>query len=331
MPPVGLLANPMSGKDIRRVIARASVFDNQEKQNIVRRAVAGAIAGGAREFAYMPDGYDIVSSAAEEHAGQATFTAVEFPDTNSALDTIRCARHLQEVGCGAVVTLGGDGTNRAFTLGWRDVPLIPVSTGTNNVFPRMVEATVAGAAAGLVASGRVPLAEVARSVKIVIAEIEGERDDLALIDAVVLNEQFIGARAIWDPSRLRSALLTRAEPAAVGISSIGGLLEPVHDDDEEGLAIQFGGADSVLAPIAPGLYLPVPVESYRRLPPGEILEVVGPGVLAFDGERERVLKPGQRATLRIKRDGPRVIDVPRTLQYAARRGHFRGTGEPHGS
>jgi predicted polyphosphate/ATP-dependent NAD kinase len=333
MAPVGLLANPMSGKDIRRVIARASVFDNQEKQNIVRRAIAGAIAGGAREFVYMPDGYDIVASAAEEHAKQARFTAVEFPDTNSALDTMRCAAHLRAVGCGAVVTLGGDGTNRAFALGWRDVPLIPVSTGTNNVFPRMVEATVAGAAAGLVASGAVPLDEVAGPVKVVVAEIEGERDDIALIDAVVLNEQFVGARAIWEPSRLRLALLTRAEPAAVGISSIGGLLEPVHDEDEDGLAITFGGDATVSAPIAPGLYLPVAVSAHRRLPQGERLDVVGPGMLAFDGERERVLKPGQRATLRIQRDGPRVIDVPKTLHYAACRGHFRGTtGEfAHGS
>ena len=333
MPPVGLLANPMSGKDIRRVIARASVFDIQEKQNIVRRAIAGAIAGGCREFVYMPDSYSIVESAAQEHASQAKFTAVDFPDTNSALDTIRCAGNLRDAGCGAVVTLGGDGTNRAFALGWRDVPLIPVSTGTNNVFPRMVEATVAGAAAGLIASGKVPLAEVSGPVKIVVAEIDGERDDLALIDAVVLNERFVGARAIWEPASLRLAVLTRAEPAAIGISSIGGLLEPVHDDDEDGLAVTFGGEETLLAPIAPGLYLPVAVSGYRRLPAGERLEVQGPCVLAFDGERERVLKPGQRATLRIVRDGPRVIDVPKTLHYAACRGHFRGGRQevPHGN
>ena len=38
---VGIVANPASGKDIRRLVARASVFDNQEKQAIVQRALAG--------------------------------------------------------------------------------------------------------------------------------------------------------------------------------------------------------------------------------------------------------------------------------------------------
>ena len=35
--PVGIVCNPASGKDIRRLTARASVFDNQEKLAIVRR------------------------------------------------------------------------------------------------------------------------------------------------------------------------------------------------------------------------------------------------------------------------------------------------------
>jgi predicted polyphosphate/ATP-dependent NAD kinase len=45
--PVGIIANPASGKDIRRLVAHASVFDNQEKRNIVRRAIMGAVASGA--------------------------------------------------------------------------------------------------------------------------------------------------------------------------------------------------------------------------------------------------------------------------------------------
>ena len=323
MTPVGIIANPASGKDIRRVVARASTFDNQEKQNIVKRAIAGAVAGGATRFRYMPDGYGIVSESAAEPAYEGMFEPVEWPGTNSALDTIRAARSLAEAGCGAVITLGGDGTNRAGTLGWRDVPLVPISTGTNNVFPRFVEATVAGCAAGLVASGQVDLAEVHRVAKIVHAEIEGERDDLALIDAVFLDDLFVGSRAIWEPTKLKLALLTRAQPDVVGISSIGGLLHPVGGEDDHGLFIAFRGDLSVYAPIAPGLYTDVPIESYRELPFEERVTVEGPGILAFDGERERILQPGQKATLRIVRDGPRVIDVHRTLNLAACRGLFR--------
>ncbi|MBI2765599.1 MAG: NAD(+)/NADH kinase [Chloroflexi bacterium] len=322
--PVGIIANPASGKDIRRVVARASTFDNQEKRNIVRRAIAGAIAAGATEFRYLPDGYGIVSEAAEESAADASFAPVESPGTASALDTIRAARQMHELGCSVVLTLGGDGTNRAVALGWRDAPVVPISTGTNNVFPRMIEATVAGAAAGLIASGAVALHEVSSVAKLVHAEIAGERDDLALIDAVLLGDLFVGARAIWDSTRLRLAVMTRAEPAAVGVSALGGLLCPVSSTDDHALSLTFGGEAFVVAPIAPGLYQDVPVKTARLLPLGEWVSLEGPGVLAFDGERERVLKPGQEAQLRVLRDGPRVVDIERALQLAACRGVFRG-------
>jgi len=324
--PVGIIANPASGKDIRRLVARASVFDNQEKRAIVRRAIAGAVAAGARHFMYMPDGYGIVDEAISENRHDASFVAAESPATDSALDTIRVARQFCAAGCSAVITLGGDGTNRAVALGWREVPVVAISTGTNNVFPQMMEATVAGAAAGLVGCGAVELHEVARAAKIVTVEIEGERDDLALIDAVMLDDRFVGAKAIWDATRLRLALLTRAEPACVGISSVGGLLHPLSDRDEGGLLLEFGDGGYVLsAPIAPGLYRDVDVRSVRTVAADEAVAVTGPGVLALDGERERVLKPGQRAVLRIARDGPRVIDVRRALELAAERGLFRVT------
>ena len=48
----------------------------------------------------------------------------------------------------------------------------------------------------------------------------------------------------------------------------------------------------------------------------------GPGVLAFDGERERRLLPGQKAWLTVNRAGPKVIDVPLTLRRAAEMGLF---------
>jgi hypothetical protein len=52
------------------------------------------------------------------------------------------------------------------------------------------------------------------------------------------------------------------------------------------------------------------------------VEVVGPGILAFDGERQRVLAPGQRAWMRVKRQGPRVIETGTALTLAARRQIF---------
>ena len=329
---VGIVANPASGKDIRRLVAHASVFDNREKRSIVRRAILGANAVGIERFVYLPDSHGIVLSALEDLDADAEFEALDSPETGTALDTMRVAAAMRERDVDVVITLGGDGTNRAFALGWRDAPLVAVSTGTNNVFPKMVEGTIAGAAAGLVATRAVSLQEASRQVKAVHVEIERERDDLALIDAVLLDEPLVGAKAVWDIRRVRTLVLARAEPAAVGKAAIGGLLQPVPESADGGLLVEVGaGGSEVLAPIAPGLYVPVGVREARALGLDERVEIRGPGVIALDGERERRLAPGQSARLTVRRDGPRVIDVALTMRLAACRGLFRMTqGEADG-
>ncbi len=320
---IGIAANPASGKDVRRLVARASVFDNQEKSAIVRRAIVGALGAGASRFLHAPDTHHIAESALAEFGADDEANAVEAPRTGSALDTTRAAIAMQSAGCAVVLTLGGDGTNRAFVKGWRDAPLLPISTGTNNVFPRLIEATVAGAAAGLVALGVVALDECARRAKAIHIEIDGEEDDLALIDAVLTTDRFVGARALLDADALRFAIMTRADPAAVGITAIGGLVLPTSADHDEGVVVELGSGNRVVrAPIAPGLYQRIRINDARRVPLGAPVEINGPGVLAFDGERERVLARGQRARLSIHKDGPWVIDVVKTLGLAAQRGAF---------
>jgi predicted polyphosphate/ATP-dependent NAD kinase len=56
----------------------------------------------------------------------------------------------------AVVLLGGDGTMRAAVPGLGDTPMLALSTGTNNAFPVMIEATVAGMALAMIATGAAP-------------------------------------------------------------------------------------------------------------------------------------------------------------------------------
>ncbi|HEY5647383.1 MAG TPA: hypothetical protein VIS76_15640 [Pseudomonadales bacterium] len=332
MTTIGIVANPSSGKDVRRLVARASVFDNPEKQAIVQRVLAGiegVLGTGEWRLAYLDDGHGIVRHAVAEVLGDPTGHGRAAPimsaETGSALDTTRAARALAELPSQVNLTLGGDGTNRAFALGWRDACLIPISTGTNNVFPRLQEATVAGAAAALVAAGIIPAAQVVEQQKLIHVEIEGERDDLALIDAVLVDERFVGSRALLNPENLRSALLTVADPAAVGITAIGGLLSPLTSRTDRGLILEFGtgpGGGTVRSPIAPGYYRDVQIRDHRTIGLGQSLRCTGPGVLAFDGERERVLKPGQQAVLRVERSGPLVVDVPATMRLAAEKGCF---------
>jgi len=330
---LGIVANPASGKDVRRLVARASVFDNQEKRAIVVRALTGAAAAGVRKVVYFNDKHGITKTALadlrETNAATIKSSAVEVAATGTALDTVAAARAMHEADCGAVIVLGGDGTSRAFTLGWRGPYLMPLSTGTNNVFPQMLEATVAGTAAGLVATRALGRRALPKPAKVIDIEIDGEREDLALIDAAFTSDRFVGTRALLNPERLRELLLTRADPAAVGMTSIGGLMRSVAATSDEGLAVSLSalpkrGTTKLTAPIAPGLFRVVHVSDCKRIKLNSQITWNGPGVIALDGERERYLKPGQLARLTLKRDGPRVIDAAAVMQAAAKTTTFTG-------
>ena len=325
---VGLVANPASGKDIRRLAGKASVFDNREKLAIVRRAVIGAIAAGARRFVYMSDSHGIVEQAIAETTipRGVRFEALPSSGTASAMDTIVAAEQMAQRDCAVVLVLGGDGTNRAFVRGWRDATLVSLSTGTNNVFPVMAEATVAGMALGLIAADKVASRLVATQAKVIDVVIEAEEQDIALIDAVITRDAFIGAKALLDPSQLKEALLCRAEPAAVGITSLGGLVRPVSDKDDFGLHLTFTkGGRQLLAPMGPGMFAKVEIGKTRLVKFDQAVKAQGPSVIALDGERERVIAPGQRIEMRISRRGPWVVDLAATLQRAAKQKIFLRT------
>jgi len=325
---VGLVANPASGKDIRRLAGKASVFDNREKLAIVRRAVIGAIAAGARRFVYMSDSHGIVKQAIAETTipRGVRFEALPSSGTASAMDTIVAAEQMAQKDCAVVLVLGGDGTNRAFVRGWRDATLVSLSTGTNNVCPVMAEATVAGMALGLIAAGTVASRLVATQAKVIDVDIEEAEQDIALIDAVITRDAFIGAKALLDPSQLKEALLCRAEPAAVGITSLGGLVRPVSDKDDFGLHLTFAkGGRQLLAPMGPGMFAKVEIGKTRLVKFDQAVKASGPSVIALDGERERVIAPGQRIEMRISRRGPWVVDLAATLQRAAKQKIFLRT------
>jgi hypothetical protein len=185
-----------------------------------------------------------------------------------------------------------------------------------------VEPTIGGAAAGLVASRAVALEDVARPAKVVRVQVDGERDDVALIDALLTQESHAGSLMLFEPSALRLAVLARANPAAVGISSIAGLLRPCDAEDERGVVVRFAadGPIVVSAPVAPGLYERIGVTSFGELALGEVVRSTGPAVLALDGERQRMVQGDVQ--LRVVRDGPRVIDVQRAMEVAARAGAY---------
>src|SRR3989440_3223148 len=207
-PLVGIIANPASGRDIRRLVAHGTVFDNNEKAAIVRRVLLGLEAVGIQRVAYMPEhDFGILPRALNELHGQSqlqqTAGPLEMPVLGTSADSTRAAQLLVEMGAGCIITLGGDGTNRAVARGCGTVPVIPISTGTNNVFPTFIEGTIAGMAAGLVASGRVGDGAMRRAPRLVVL-MNGMEKESALVDVVVSSVPFVGSRAIWDLSTVRS-------------------------------------------------------------------------------------------------------------------------------
>lgn len=328
MATVGIIANPASGKDIRRLVAHGSVFDNYEKVNIVRRVLLGLEAAGVTDVLFMPDYFGIGQKALNGVQVRLNVHPLEMTLHGNQGDSTLAARLLAEAGAGCIVTLGGDGTNRAVAKGSVAVPLMPISTGTNNVFPFMVEGTLAGLAAGVIAAGAVPLEQVTCPTNRLDVLVDDLPVDLALVDVAVYDDPFVAARAVWDMSKVREVFLARAAPSNMGLSSIGGGLHCPHLDGRHGAYIRLTAPDEaagleVTAPVAPGLVRPVSVSAYRLLQVGDEEAVhFQPSVLALDGEREVEVRREQRITIRLSSQGPRVVDVGRTLAAAAQSDYF---------
>jgi len=325
---VGIIANPASGKDIRRLVAYASIMDNNEKTNQLRRIIMGVDATGVDEILIMPDYYGL-GQRALDGIGRKKLTArvsvIDMPLSYTSEDSTRAAGLMgeQEVGC--IVTLGGDGTNRDVAKKSGCIPLVPISTGTNNVFPVMVEATTAGLAAGITALKLIDGKDIIKTQKRLAIIQNGREIDMALIDAVVLNQLFVGARAIWELSEVRQIICTRAEPTNLGMTAIGGNLCPVGPDDARGMYLRLGnGHLKIKAAVLPGVVCEVSIAEWKLLEPGEEVAVnLKPSVIALDGEREVTVKDTDQTKIKLQPDGPRVVDIEKTIRAAVAQGFFR--------
>ena len=324
MPTVGIIANPAAGKDIRRLVAHGRFVPNQEKVNILARVLAGLDSTGVRRVVMMPDSALLGRSASETAGVELCVELLDMPVFNEERDSSRAAELMAEMGVACIITLGGDGTNRAVAKGCGDAPLVPVSTGTNNVFPSMVEGTLAGLAAGVVASGLVSPAKTIATRKRLEVYVDGKLRDIALVDVAVSKERFVGARAIWDMSTIHEIFLAVAEPSSIGLSALGAQLHPEPLRSNEGVYARFGdGGTVVTAPVAPGMIVPVAVDLWRTIHSGNSSEVsLRPCTVALDGERSFTVKRDQKAHVTLNSQGPRVVSIEAALREAALNGVF---------
>src|SRR3954466_3888753 len=280
---VGVIANPASGRDIRRLVAGASVFGNADKAGMVFRLLTGLGATGVDRVLMMP-ATDGLSTTLHRHLhttrnGLPELEELPMQLDGSAQDSLDAVHSMLDRGVRAIVVLGGDGTHRVVAKACGEVPLCAISTGTNNAFPELRETTVAGMAVGAVATER---AGVLRRESALAVD-----GDLALVDVAVSRERFVGARALWRPADVSELFVTFASPSAVGLSAIAGALEPLARGGGRGLHVTLGEGRTVTVALAPGLVAAGEVAWHRVIERGQEVQIAaGTGTIALDGERE---------------------------------------------
>lgn len=322
---IGIIANPTSGKDIRRLVGQALVIGNREKINIVKRVLIGAGMMNVHEFLIMPDRFRIGEQCIHDLKPQFPELAQKIAIANlriedAANDSIKAAELMREWGADCIITLGGDGTVRVVDKGAGKTPILPISTGTNNVIPYFIEGTIAGMAAGMFScktdAQKNKFTDQQKRLEIFR---NGQKIDSALVDIAVIEGLHVGSRAVWDPYQILQVFVTRASPMAIGISSIIGRYRSIAWDAPFGASAEInekGSCYQVQAILGPGMIFNVCVGDFREIYPDEIVEVKWdrPIVLALDGEREIELLADEPVLVKITTDGPYFVNYNRVLE-----------------
>jgi predicted polyphosphate/ATP-dependent NAD kinase len=336
---IGIIANPISARDIRRVIANATALQITDRANIVLRVLACVKACGVNKVYMMPEnggirhhvrrGMDRAANQGLEH-----FPTVEYLDyriSGNVDDTLRCARLMKEMALDAIVVLGGDGTHRAVVSCCGDIPIAGISTGTNNAFPEHREPTITGLAVGLAVSGKIPPAIAFASNKTIVVRVN-DHEETALVDVAVVTERFVGARALWRTENFRELFVTFADPEVIGMSAIAGLLEPVSRREPHGLHVRLAPHEDAKVlldtPIGPGYIRSIGIRDYKHMQMGmKYRPEIREGSIALDGERELAFTTKDVVTIELVADAFRTVNVSACMQYAARHGLLRRTSK----
>lgn len=332
MTKVGIIANPVSARDIRRIVSHAGNLPINDRANIVLRMLTGLATAGVDEVLIMPENGGIRTQLIRTITREANMGGLRFPEityldmpvTCTADDSAEAARQLHEAGVGAIVVLGGDGTNRVVVQNCGNTPISGVSTGTNNAFPELREPTITGLAVGLAVTGQVPHEFAFADNKILEVKVNDQRE-IALVDVAVVAERFIGARAIWKTANFRDLFATFGLPEGIGMSSIIGLLAPLDRLTPEGRRVRLLPPEQapaqIVAPIAPGLIEEVGIGGVEAMKPGAVyLPSVSAGSIALDGERELTFSEIDDVSIRLLTGAFRTINVPACMAFATKRG-----------
>lgn len=328
MKSIGIIANPNSGKDIRRLYSYALTIGNNEKANLMERMILGAQDLGVEEILIMPDHYNmgsnIQTTLRDNGDLKAKITVLDFKPMGNESDTIKATKMFQQHNVDCIIVLGGDGTSRLVASTKPSAPIIAVSTGTNNVYPRFYEGTIVGMAAAVVcAFGLNP--EYVSKDKIIEVYKNGEVIDYALIDVAVTNQIFIGNRAIEKIQDIDELIVSRSHPASIGFSSIIGVQSISTPSDDFGFRTTIkSGNVKTLAPFTPGKMTSVQLEEPIKMYLDQMY-VCKPhmkGSIALDGERAIQFSKDELIGFVIRRKGPTRVNVEAALEFGVKNKFF---------
>ncbi len=329
MASIGIILNPFSGKDLRRLTTNASIVTNQEKVNKVFRMILSMNSFGIDKVWIMPDAFSVNESILNKMKSRPDLTIqvelLDFSPYGTYLDTMHAAEEMAQKGAGCIIVLGGDGTNRLVARTEVQVPVISVSTGTNNAYPQAWEGTTAGIAAAFTAlhPDKAVVGQRDKSIKIVK---NGGKEEVAIVDAAITRLPNIGTRVVQNLDDIEEVITCISAPHLIGFSALVGSLAYCDQADDFGHRIvltQEGKAS--LAPVNSGELTLFHYENVNKIEIGETLHYncKHEGTVALDGERTLVFSKGDMLDITIERKGLYQVDVKKTLLAALQEGFFK--------
>ena len=145
---VGIIVNPNSGKDIRRLVSSAFVVPQQYKSNELIKLYEGLSSQGVNKVFIMPDFSDVSKRAREKYSNLVDTEILKTRNLDDESTTIESVKQMNNLGLDCIIIFGGDGTARLVANYINHTPILAISTGTNNLFPENIDGTIAWIAVG---------------------------------------------------------------------------------------------------------------------------------------------------------------------------------------
>ena len=314
---VGIIVNPNSGKDIRRLVSNAFVVPQQYKSNELLKVYEGLMNEGVRKVFIMPDFSDVSRRARETYSNKIDTVILETKRLDEESTTIESAKKMDSLGLECVIIFGGDGTSRLVSNYLKNIPILAISTGTNNLFPENIDGTVAGIAVGKFVNSDNKKSFINKTKKIDIFFGEQYMDS-ALVDIAVTNIPYIGARAVWSMEPVSEIFINKVKPTGIGFSSIGfRLVKNLKSEESIYIKISKNKNNSKIkfqSPIAPGKIEEIFIDNWKLFKKSEIIKIqTNKGTLALDGERRLEFSGKNKANIRINNNGPTCLKIGEIL------------------